>query len=77
MTTLKASCPSVHVSVMEHIVHTPISLQRPTAHELLKHRFLKVARKTSYLTELIDRYQRWRVESGESDDLDDSVDGGR
>ncbi|XP_064393749.1 serine/threonine-protein kinase 26-like [Halichondria panicea] len=49
---------------------------RPTAHELLKHRFLKVARKTSYLTELIDRYQRWRVESGESEDLDDSVDGG-
>lgn len=54
-----------------------VCIQRPTAHELLKHRFLKVARKTSYLTELIDRYQSWRVESGETEEQDDSVDGGR
>ncbi len=52
-------------------------IQRPTAHELLKHRFLKVARKTSYLTELIDRYQTWRVESGEEEEQEDAVDGGR
>ena len=33
------------------------SYQRPTAKELLQHRFIRGARKTSYLTELIERYQ--------------------
>jgi serine/threonine-protein kinase 24/25/MST4 len=36
-------------------------LQRPTASELLQHRFIRSARKTSYLTELIDRYLDWRM----------------
>lgn len=41
---------------------TPIySLQRPTAKELLQHRFIRSARKTSYLTELIERYQDYRT----------------
>ncbi|KAI0005092.1 STE STE20 YSK protein kinase [Russula compacta] len=35
--------------------------QRPTAKELLQHRFIRGARKTSYLTELIERYQEWRA----------------
>jgi serine/threonine-protein kinase 24/25/MST4 len=30
--------------------------KRPTAEELLKHRFIKGAKKTSYLTELIERH---------------------
>ncbi|XP_072300612.1 serine/threonine-protein kinase 24a [Eucyclogobius newberryi] len=35
---------------------------RPTAKELLKHRFIvRHAKKTSYLTELIDRYKRWKA----------------
>ncbi|KAF8655254.1 hypothetical protein AX16_003156 [Volvariella volvacea WC 439] len=34
---------------------------RPSASELLQHRFIKGARKTSYLTELIERYQEWRT----------------
>ncbi|XP_003383159.1 PREDICTED: serine/threonine-protein kinase 24-like [Amphimedon queenslandica] len=38
---------------------------RPTARELLKHRFLKQARKTSYLVDLIDRYKRWKANGGE------------
>ncbi|KAL9716313.1 hypothetical protein Ac2012v2_000760 [Leucoagaricus gongylophorus] len=38
---------------------------RPTARDLLKHRFLRTARKTNYLTELIDRYERWKAEGGE------------
>ncbi|KAI1426818.1 kinase-like domain-containing protein [Xylaria sp. FL1777] len=32
---------------------------RPSARELLKHPFIRKAKKTSYLTELIERYQRW------------------
>ncbi|CCM01568.1 uncharacterized protein FIBRA_03628 [Fibroporia radiculosa] len=34
---------------------------RPTAKELLQHRFIKSARKTSYLTELIERFQDFRA----------------
>ncbi|XP_063059280.1 serine/threonine-protein kinase 26 isoform X2 [Engraulis encrasicolus] len=45
---------------------------RPTAKELLKHKFvLKHAKKTSYLTELIDRLKRWKME-GHSDGDSDS-----
>ncbi|KAF7301675.1 Ste20-like serine/threonine kinase [Mycena indigotica] len=36
---------------------------RPTANELLQHRFIRAARKTSYLTELIERYQDYRARS--------------
>lgn len=35
--------------------------QRPTAKDLLQHRFIRGARKTSYLTELIERYQEYRA----------------
>ncbi|EIW87161.1 Pkinase-domain-containing protein [Coniophora puteana RWD-64-598 SS2] len=38
---------------------------RPTARELLKHKFVRLAKKTSYLTELIERHERWRAEGGE------------
>ncbi|RVE60757.1 hypothetical protein OJAV_G00183880 [Oryzias javanicus] len=48
---------------------------RPTAKELLKHKFIaKNCKKTSYLSELIDRYRRWKEEghSGSSSDDSDS-----
>jgi len=32
---------------------------RPSARDLLRHPFIRRARKTTYLTELIERYQRW------------------
>ncbi|KAB0395648.1 hypothetical protein E2I00_000521, partial [Balaenoptera physalus] len=36
--------------------------QRPTAKELLKHKFItRYTKKTSFLTELIDRYKRWKA----------------
>lgn len=37
--------------------------KRPTARELLQHRFVKGAKKTSYLTELIERYEEHRAQS--------------
>ncbi|KIJ20021.1 hypothetical protein PAXINDRAFT_126405 [Paxillus involutus ATCC 200175] len=36
---------------------------RPAAKELLQHRFIKGAKKTSYLTELIERYEELRARS--------------
>ncbi|KAI0003172.1 Pkinase-domain-containing protein [Xylariaceae sp. FL0662B] len=33
--------------------------ERPVAKELLKHTFIRKAKKTTYLTELIERYNRW------------------
>jgi serine/threonine-protein kinase 24/25/MST4 len=37
--------------------------QRLPAKELLKHRFIKGAKKSSYLTELLDRKERWLNEN--------------
>ena len=39
--------------------------QRPSARDLLKHKFVRLAKKTNYLTELIERHERWRAEGGE------------
>ncbi|KAL2010056.1 hypothetical protein VTN00DRAFT_5863 [Thermoascus crustaceus] len=38
--------------------------ERPSAKELLKHPFIKRAKKTTYLTELIERYERWQAIHG-------------
>lgn len=48
--------------------------KRPSARELLKHPFVRRAKKTSYLTELIERHERWAVHH-KSDGDDDSDDG--
>ncbi|BFZ06715.1 hypothetical protein BsWGS_09752 [Bradybaena similaris] len=49
---------------------------RPPAKELLKHPFIRRAKKTAYLTELIDRYKRWKQEKGQdSDSESDHSDG--
>ncbi|XP_061816233.1 serine/threonine-protein kinase 26 [Nerophis lumbriciformis] len=46
---------------------------RPTAKELLKHKFIvKHCKKTSYLSELIDRYRRWREQGHDDSSSDDS-----
>ena len=39
--------------------------ERPSAKELLKHPFIRRAKKTTYLTELIERYERWQAVHGD------------
>lgn len=47
--------------------------KRPSARELLKHPFIRKAKKTSYLTELIERYERWAVyNKTDNDDVDET-----
>lgn len=38
-------------------------MQRPSAKELLQHRFVKYARRTIQLAELIERYHIWRAKT--------------
>ena len=47
---------------------------RPSARDLLKHPFIRRAKKTTYLTELIERYERWQASNGghDSDTEEDS-----
>lgn len=47
---------------------------RPTAKELLKHPFIKSAKKTCCLADIIDRYKRWKANCGDSDGDDNSDD---
>jgi len=47
------------------------STRRPTARELLKHRFIRNAKKVSYLTELIEAHERW-LNMGNGKDSDSS-----
>ncbi|KAI1100567.1 Pkinase-domain-containing protein [Jackrogersella minutella] len=50
--------------------------ERPAAKDLLKHPFIRKAKKTSYLTELIERYHRWSAthKSEDEDHYDDGED---
>ena len=46
--------------------------ERPTAKELLRHPFIRKAKKTTYLTELIERYERWQAVHGGQSSEDES-----
>lgn len=46
--------------------------ERPSAKDLLKHPFIRKAKKTTYLTELIERYERWQAVHGERESDSDS-----
>ncbi|KAF9566933.1 Pkinase-domain-containing protein [Agrocybe pediades] len=49
--------------------------ERPSAKELLKHKFVRMAKKTSYLTELIERHERWKAEGGgRQEEVENEVD---
>jgi serine/threonine-protein kinase 24/25/MST4 len=43
---------------------------RPSARDLLKHPFIRRAKKTTYLTELIERYSRWKATHKSEDEED-------
>lgn len=45
--------------------------ERPSAKELLKHTFVRKAKKTTYLTELIERHERWQATHGNRSSEDD------
>lgn len=46
--------------------------ERPSAKDLLRHPFVRRAKKTTYLTELIERYERWQaVHGGRDSDSDE------
>lgn len=47
---------------------------RPSSKDLLKHRFIHKAKKTSFLTELVDRHKQWKVSHPDSDDEADDSD---
>jgi len=50
--------------------------ERQSAKELLRHRFIRQARKTGVLVELIDKFRRWRANGGDDmrdDDEDNSI----
>ena len=49
---------------------------RPTVKELLKHPFIRRAKKTTYLTELIERHVRWAATHKDEDNNYDEHDGG-
>lgn len=50
--------------------------ERPTAKDLLRHPFIRKAKKTTYLTELIERHTRWAAtHKGEDDNEYDGYDG--
>ncbi|XP_045201654.2 serine/threonine-protein kinase 26-like isoform X9 [Mercenaria mercenaria] len=54
---------------------------RPSAKDLLRNPFIRRARKTAFLQDLIDRYKRWKIERGnqedsDSDDSNEDVDSG-
>ena len=51
-------------------------MKRPTAKELLRHPFIKKAKRTTYLVELIERYREWKAKggAGQQTDSDSSSD---
>jgi len=53
--------------------------ERPSAKELLRHPFIRRAKKTTYLTELIERYERWQAVHGnagsDEEDAEDTQNG--
>ncbi|CAK3843079.1 Serine threonine- kinase svkA [Lecanosticta acicola] len=48
--------------------------ERPSARDLLKHPWIRRAKRTAYLTELIERHERWQATHRDEKDRDDEDD---
>ena len=56
-----------------HYLIISLFFQRPTAKELIRHPFIKKAKRNNHLMDLIDRYKKWRLtHSNESDSESES-----
>ena len=53
-----------------------ISFQRPSAKELMRHPYIKKAKKNSYLMDLIDKYKKWRLTRGDESETDSGGESG-
>merc|ERR1712241_1297599 len=49
---------------------------RPSAKELMRHPFIKKAKKNNHLMDLIDRYRKWKLTRGEESDTDSGGESG-
>jgi len=49
---------------------------RPSAKELMRHPYIKKAKKNSYLMDLIDRYKKWRLTRGDDSETDSGGESG-
>eukprot|EP01147_Barroeca_monosierra_P010868 gene10868-2943_t len=48
--------------------------KRPTAKQLLKHKFVTKTKKASYLIDLIERYRKWKENGGKASESEDDSD---
>jgi hypothetical protein len=54
----------------------PSCFQRPSAKELMRHPFIKKAKKNAYLMDLIDRYRKWKLTRGDESESDSGGESG-
>lgn len=50
---------------------TDSTTQRPSARDLLRHKWIQKAKRTNYLTELLERHERWKLTEGRARHEDD------
>ena len=62
----------------DELTISPSLLQRPTARELIRHPYVKKAKRNNHLMDLIDRHRKWKLTHGQESDSDsgENSDGG-